>query len=84
MQTVQLNIQLDISRDIFDKVMFLLDNLPKNKVKLKVTNNIFTPFFNEKGNYSETFFNTLRNRNIKIDKNIDIDNIMNEMNDGLS
>ena len=27
-------IQLDISSDIFDKVMFFLENLPKNKVKL--------------------------------------------------
>ena len=27
-------IQLDVSSDIFDKVMFLLENLPKNKVKL--------------------------------------------------
>jgi len=35
-------VQLDISSDILDKVMFLLDNLPKNKVKLKVINNIFT------------------------------------------
>lgn len=43
MQTVQLNIQLDISRDILDKVMFLLENLPKSKVKLKIMNNIFTP-----------------------------------------
>ena len=41
MQTVQLNIQLDISRDILDKVMFFLDNLPKNKVKLKIMNNLF-------------------------------------------
>ena len=43
MQTVQLNIQLDVSRDILDKVMFLLDNLPKNQVKLKIMNNILTP-----------------------------------------
>jgi len=42
MQTVQLNIQLDVSRDILDKVMFLLDNLPKNQVKLKIMNNILT------------------------------------------
>ncbi len=27
-------IQLDVSNDIFDKVMFFLENLPKNKVKL--------------------------------------------------
>lgn len=43
MQTVQLNIQLDVSRDILDKVMFLLENLPKSKVKLKIMNNILTP-----------------------------------------
>jgi len=29
-------IRLDISNDIFDKVMFFLENLPKNKVKLQV------------------------------------------------
>ena len=81
MQTVQLNIQLDISKDILDKVMFLLDNLPKNKVKLKVMNNVFAP---NKKSRTDTFFNTLRNRNLKIDKNINIDNIMNEMNNGLS
>lgn len=34
MQTVR----LDISNDIFDKVMFLLQNLPKNKVKLSFEN----------------------------------------------
>ena len=28
-------IQLDISNDIFDKVMFFLENLPKNKITLK-------------------------------------------------
>jgi hypothetical protein len=82
MQTVQLNIQLDISKDILDKVMFLLDNLPKNKVKLKVMNNVFAPY--NKKSRTDTFFNTLRNRNLKIDKNINIDNIMNEMNNGLS
>ena len=29
-------VQLDISSDIFDKVMFFLENLPKNKVKLSL------------------------------------------------
>ena len=33
---------------------------------------------------SEKFFNTLRNRKLKIDGNLNIDDIMNEMNDGLS
>jgi len=27
-------VQLDISSDIFDKVMFFLENLPKNKIEL--------------------------------------------------
>ncbi|CAA6806174.1 MAG: Unknown protein [uncultured Sulfurovum sp.] len=29
-------IRLDISSDIFDKVMFILENLPKNKVKFSL------------------------------------------------
>ena len=33
-------IQLDISSDILDKVMFFLENLPKDKVKLQIGNNI--------------------------------------------
>ena len=33
---------------------------------------------------NEIFFNTLRNRKLKIDKNVNIDKIMNEMNNGLS
>jgi len=28
-------IELDISNDIFDKVIFFLENLPKNKIRLK-------------------------------------------------
>ena len=35
--TIQ-NIQLEISSDIFDKVMFFLENLPKNKIKLNFEN----------------------------------------------
>ncbi len=31
-------IRLDISSDIFDKVMFILENLPKNKVKFSLEN----------------------------------------------
>jgi hypothetical protein len=29
-------IRLDVSNDIYDKVMFILENLPKNKVSLQV------------------------------------------------
>jgi antitoxin YefM len=38
--TMQQTIQLDISSDIFDKVMFFLENLPKDKVKLQIADNI--------------------------------------------
>ena len=31
-------VQLDISSDIFDKVMFFLENLPKNKIKFNFDN----------------------------------------------
>jgi len=37
---MQQTIQLDISSDIFDKVMFFLENLPKDKVKLQIADNI--------------------------------------------
>ena len=29
-------IRLDVSNDIYDKVMFILENLPKNKVKFRL------------------------------------------------
>ena len=32
-------IRLDVSNDIYDKVMFFLENLPKNKVKLQLEKN---------------------------------------------
>ena len=48
-------IQLDISNDIFDKVMFFLNYLPKNKVKLTISSpkkpvehhNIFEDFLSQ-------------------------------------
>lgn len=32
-------IRLDVSNDIFDNVMFILNNLPKSDVKLKIEKN---------------------------------------------
>ncbi len=29
-------IRLDVSHDIYDKVLFILENLPKNKVKFQI------------------------------------------------
>jgi len=31
-------IQMEVSPDIFDKVMFFLENLPRNKAKITITN----------------------------------------------
>jgi hypothetical protein len=48
---MQKTIQLDISSDIFDKVMFWLENLPKTKVKLRKIKDIVNPstdYFNSK------------------------------------
>jgi len=41
-------VQLDISSDIFDKVMFFLENLPKNKVKMN-----FDTVLNQKNSQKE-------------------------------
>jgi len=41
-------VQLDISSDIFDKVMFFLENLPKNKVKMN-----FETVLNQKNSQKE-------------------------------
>ena len=34
--------ELDVSNDIFDNIMFFLDNLPKNKVKLEVKESLLS------------------------------------------
>ena len=39
---MQQTVQLDISSDVFDKVMFFLENLPKDKVKLKISDSLST------------------------------------------
>jgi len=47
-------IELDISSDIFDKVMFFLENLPKNKVKLNFLNNTKKQLNQEENIFSKT------------------------------
>ena len=39
---MQQTVQLDISSDVFDKVMFFLENLPKDKVKLTIADGLST------------------------------------------
>jgi len=41
-------IQLDISSDIFDKVIAFLDILPKSKIRLKMVDNIFLKMLQSK------------------------------------
>ena len=50
----------------------------------KKYHDIIKKLFAQKENKHKDFFDSLRNRNIKIDPSIDIDVLMNEMNDGLS
>ena len=53
-------VQLDISNDIFDKVMFFLENLPKNKVKLNFENILSSPK-NQKDENNSIFSDFLNN-----------------------
>ena len=41
-RNMQQRVELDISSDVFDKVMFFLENLPKDKVKLKIADSLST------------------------------------------
>ena len=61
-------------------------NKQKNNAKHLSTLSISTldyKFDREEANENEQFFNELRNRHIPIDKKINIDDIMQDINDGL-
>ena len=58
-------VQLDISSDIFDKVMFFLENLPKNKVKLNF-DNVLNPK-NIKKKEEDLLFGDFLNQSQKVD-----------------
>lgn len=47
-------VQLDISSDIFDKVMFFLENLPKNKITFNVDNSLKNSYNIEQDIFSKT------------------------------
>ncbi|HHH19955.1 MAG TPA: hypothetical protein ENK86_05560 [Campylobacterales bacterium] len=61
MQTVQLN----ISSDILDKVMFFLENLPKNKVQFTLGNSVIIP--SENGFNPRDFFGVAQSSKAEID-----------------
>ncbi len=60
----------------------------RNKVKGFFVDNRYRKFIiemiNKEQKKENNFFDTLKHRHIKINKNIDIDKLMNEMNNGLS
>ncbi|HHH18975.1 MAG TPA: hypothetical protein ENK86_00470 [Campylobacterales bacterium] len=47
-------VRLDISNDIFDKVMFFLENLPKNKIKLELEKREPDSLFGDFLNHSQS------------------------------
>ena len=61
-------IRLDISNDIFDKVMFLLENLPKNKVKLQIEE---SSSFGDKTFNPKAFFAVADSSKLDIDEYLD-------------
>ena len=63
MQTVQ----LDISSDIFDRVMAFLEILPKNKIKLNVINNFSIPLTSPLSFNPRDFFGVANSSKSEID-----------------
>ena len=56
------SIQLDISSDIFDRVIAFLEILPKSKIKLKMIDNIFV--VPKKDEEQEVSLQTLQNKSM--------------------
>ena len=71
--------QLRCQESAYEKIIYFLSHF-EDDVIIKDKN----PINHKKSDSYELFFNTLRHRKLKIDKSVNIDNIMNEMNDGLS
>ncbi len=57
-------IQLDISNDIFDKVIAFLEILPKSKIKFKIVDNIFTATAPKKNENKEISLQTLQSKSM--------------------
>jgi len=72
-------INLEVKESAYEKIIYFLSHF-KDDVIIKDKN----PSSHKKSDSHELFFNTLRHRKLKIKKSINIDNIMNEMNNGLS
>ena len=76
-----ISLNINVKASAYDKIIYFLSHL-KDDVFIASSSKIST--FNQKKYDTESFFMTLENRNVIIDKDIRIDDIMNEMNNGLS
>jgi len=72
-------INLEVKESAYDKIIYFLSHF-KDDVMIK-DNKVSS---HKKSDTHELFFNTLRHRKLKINENINIDRLMNEMNNGLS
>lgn len=62
-------IRLDVKDSVFDKVMFLLSNLPKNEVQMKIENNNTK---HNKENIVDFFQNSPLKGELQLDKNEEV------------
>ncbi len=77
---MMVSLNLNVKESAYDKIIYFLTHLKDDVV---ILNREKVEIKAKKSN-DDYFFNTLRNRALKVDKNINIDDMMNEMNNGLS
>jgi len=75
-----MQLTIDIRESAYDKVIYFLKHL-KDDVVILSTTNLKENDVNEN---LTSFFDTLRERKLQVANDVNIDEIMNEMNDGLS
>ncbi|CAA6815045.1 MAG: Unknown protein [uncultured Sulfurovum sp.] len=75
-----MQVTIDIRESAYDKIIYFLKHLKDDVVILSPTK-VEETDVNEN---SASFFDTLRARKLQVAKDVSIEKIMNEMNDGLS
>ncbi len=73
-------LNLNVKESAYDKIIYFLTHLKDDVV---ILNREKLEKKAKKSN-DDYFFNTLRDRALKVEKSINIDDMMNEMNNGLS
>ncbi len=75
-----MTITINVKESAYDKIIYFLSHFKDDVV---ILNREEVQIKAKKSN-DDYFFNSLRKRALKVDKNINIDDMMNEMNNGLS